>query len=113
MKTVSITEQFCSLTQRVKTDVTLNELDKAQFREADVQRVSKALILFMDQESLCQIQQNDETRSSVGPNGHCGDTNVRLVVRNYSCWMGAYPGGLVFYLMFSNLFSDWLCNFKL
>lgn len=76
LKTVSITEQFCSVTQRVKTDVTLNQLDKAQFREADLHRVSKALLPFIDQESLCQIQQNDETRSSVGPNGQCVDTHV-------------------------------------
>lgn len=74
LKTVNITEQFCSVTQRVKTDVTLNQLDKAQFKGADVHRVSKALLLFI--ESLCQMQKNDETRSSVGPNGHCVDTHV-------------------------------------
>lgn len=36
LKTMSVTEQFCSVIKRVKTDVTLNQLDKAQFREADV-----------------------------------------------------------------------------
>lgn len=53
MKTVSITEQFCSLTQRVKTDVTLNELDKAQFREADMYKGSARLLYFLWIRSHC------------------------------------------------------------
>lgn len=36
LKTMSVTEQFCSVTERVKTDVTLNQREKAQFREADM-----------------------------------------------------------------------------
>lgn len=36
LKTMSVTEQFCSVTKRVKTDVTLNQLDKALFRETDM-----------------------------------------------------------------------------
>lgn len=76
-----------------------------------MQRVGKALLVSIDQESLCQIQQNNETRSSVGPDGQFGDIHVHLVMGNYSYWMGGSLGGLVFYLMVSNLFSDWLCNF--
>lgn len=52
LKTMSVTEQFCSVTKRVKTDVTLNQLHKAPFGEADVQGVGKALLLSIDQESL-------------------------------------------------------------
>lgn len=36
LKTMSVTEQFCSVTKRVKTDVTLNQLHKAPFGEADI-----------------------------------------------------------------------------
>lgn len=43
LKMMQATEQFCPVANRIKTDVTVNQLDKAQFREADIYKGSFTL----------------------------------------------------------------------
>lgn len=50
---VAVAERFCPVTKRFKTDVTLNQPDKAQFREADLYNRQGSFLLFISQESLC------------------------------------------------------------